>query len=335
MLKPSERKNAKRIRIFAYIGNADEVMYANVININTNKTTDTKEKVERIYCIELKIIPNRFSLLFDGEHLSLYENERLFHCKNCVWDARSGRATSNAQMQDRLRIKHIDNQYFHYDTELQNTNQVIKKGNFFVKLDNNPNATSLYIYETQEYNKAVGTINNAKFSLENGNINLGDNFLDFIESLKNLNTDSAIPLKIAYKKRIIIHIKHTAQTTQPTKAEFSMYIDGNKWAFENSNKHKTSKAYTLERSGPDCITPNLELRILEGRYNAMWHTSKQKHKNNVLKLYNDYLSQDRKILIHSGQYPQNSKGCLLLEEKMGGKNQLKRGVSIIKALFNR
>ncbi|MGX3046036.1 DUF5675 family protein [Helicobacter sp. T3_23-1056] len=336
MLKPNERKNAKRIRIFAYIGDVDGVMYANTININTNKTTGTKERVERIYCVELKVVQNRFSLLFDGEHLTLYENERLFYHKNkpCIWGARSGKATSDTQMQDRLHIKHITNQYFYYDTAFQKNNQVIKEGIFFVKLDNNPNAISLYIYETQECNKAVGTINNVKFSLENGNINLGDNFLDFMESIKNISTDLAIPLKIMYKKRIIIHIKRVSQTTQSTKAEFSMYIDGNKWEFENSNKNKTSKAYVLERSGPDCITPNLELRIPEGRYSVAWHTSSSSYKNNVLKLYNDYLSQGREILIHSGQYPQNSTGCLLLEEKIGGNNRLVRGISIIKALQN-
>ena len=113
-----------------------------------------------------------------------------------------------------------------------------------------------------------------------------------------------------------------------------MCIDGNKWGFENSNKNKTSKAYVLERSGPDCITPDLELRIPEGRYSVAWHTSSENYKSNVLKLYNDYLSQDRAILIHSGENPQNSRGCLLLEEKIGGKNQLERGVSIIKALQN-
>ena len=48
-------------------------------------------------------------------------------------------------MQDRLRIKHTDNEYFHYDTKLQNAKQVIKEGNFFVKLDNNSNATSLFM----------------------------------------------------------------------------------------------------------------------------------------------------------------------------------------------
>ena len=127
-----------------------------------------------------------------------------------------------------------------------------------------------------------------------------------------------------YKKRIIIHIKRVSQTTQSTKAEFSMCIDGNKWGFENSNKNKTSKAYVLERSGPDCITPDLELLIPEGRYSAAWHTSSENYKSNVLKLYNDYLSQDRAILIHSGKNPQNSRGCLLLEEKTFAKNKLTR-----------
>ncbi|TQR51989.1 hypothetical protein DMC01_12615, partial [Campylobacter troglodytis] len=336
MLSLNERKNAKRIRIFAYIGNANEVMYANTINLKTNKTKDTKNRVERIYCVELKILQNRFSLFFDGEHLRLYENERLFYHNNkpCIWDARSSKA-SKAKMQDRLCVKFSDTENFYYDTALQKNKQVVKEGDFFVKFNSSDELTFLELYETKDCVKKIASINELEFNLEYGNINLGTSFLSLIQTLKELNMGSIIPLKISYKKRILIHIKRILQSTRATKAEFSMYIDGKKWEFQNSKKIKTSKAYVLERPGPDCITPNLELRIPEGRYNVAWHTnSNQAYKNKVLKLYNDNVLQARAILIHSGKNAKNSRGCLLLEEKLGKENELERGISIIKALQN-
>ncbi|WP_220272088.1 DUF5675 family protein, partial [Helicobacter didelphidarum] len=108
--------------------------------------------------------------------------------------------------------------------------------------------------------------------------------------------------------------------------------------------------YFLERSGYDCITPNLELRIPEGRYELSWHKSErylnpqgekytnqlrqywkainannEPHKDSkgkirywkpLLNLHNKYLHQDRNILIHSGGKIQDSQGCLLVGEKI-------------------
>ena len=194
---------------------------------------------------------------------------------------------------------------------------------FFVKLQNF--SEDLNIYNNEECTEILGQINNKSFSLENKNINLDGKYSNFIETLKNLlQQDSILPLRVEYKKRIIINIKRNAQTTQSTKAEFSMSIDN----------QIINTAYILERPSPDCITPNIELRIPEGIYNVAWHISKDKHKNHTLKLYNHYIPREREILIHSGKYPQNSQGCLLLEEKIGVENQLQRGQSIIKKIRN-
>ncbi|TQR47399.1 hypothetical protein, partial [Campylobacter troglodytis] len=94
---------------------------------------------------------------------------------------------------------------------------------------------------------------------------------------------------------------------------------------------KWDNHYFLERSGPDCITPNLELRIPEGSYKLSWHKSAkylipqskeykellqiylnelgikdEPHKDNkgrqryykpLLNLHNKYIHKDRNILI--------------------------------------
>ena len=108
--------------------------------------------------------------------------------------------------------------------------------------------------------------------------------------------------------------------------------------------------YFLERSGPDCITPNLELRILEGIYSISWYKSykylnpevdeyknllqtyrdelgikdkshkdsngKERHYKPLLNLHNRYLHKDRHILIHSGGEIKDSSGCLLIGDKL-------------------
>lgn len=58
---------------------------------------------------------------------------------------------------------------------------------------------------------------------------------------------------------------------------------------------KWDNHYFLERSGPDCITTNLELRIQEGIYSISWHKSdkylnpESKEYKNLLKTYTDKL----------------------------------------------
>jgi len=111
-----------------------------------------------------------------------------------------------------------------------------------------------------------------------------------------------------------------------------------------------SNAVFYIRSGYDCITPHLELRIPEGRYELSWHKSErylnpqgekyinqlkqywkeigadnEPHKDSkgkmrywkpLLNLHNKYLHQDRNILIHNGGKIKDSKGCLLIGENI-------------------
>ncbi|TQR39936.1 DUF5675 family protein, partial [Campylobacter troglodytis] len=66
------------------------------------------------------------------------------------------------------------------------------------------------------------------------------------------------------------------------------------------------------RPGPDCIKSGINLRIPEGRYEAQWHSYGLR--KNTLHLYNNFISFNRYILIHKGNTPKDSQGCLLIND---------------------
>ena len=67
--------------------------------------------------------------------------------------------------------------------------------------------------------------------------------------------------------------------------------------------------YFLEPGGPSTTTPNQDKRIPAGSYNIEPYSSNS-YPNNF-RIYNDFVSKERKILIHSGNYHYNTLGCLL------------------------
>lgn len=67
--------------------------------------------------------------------------------------------------------------------------------------------------------------------------------------------------------------------------------------------------YFLEPAGADTRRSGMDRRIPEGDYNLTSHSSK-KYPNHF-KLYNDEVSQSRAILIHPGNSPAHTLGCLL------------------------
>ena len=71
-------------------------------------------------------------------------------------------------------------------------------------------------------------------------------------------------------------------------------------------------AYVLEKNGPCSIAGELKLRIPEGRYEAQWHSYGLR--KNTLHLYNNFVSFNRHILIHKGNTPKDSQGCLLIND---------------------
>ncbi|TQR51988.1 hypothetical protein DMC01_12620 [Campylobacter troglodytis] len=149
-----------------------------------------------------------------------------------------------------------------------------------------------------------------------------------------------IELNIKYQKRILILIERFKETTESTLARMNIYIDNqrvkqngeieNEKGIKPIDDENFPYAYILERNGSDSIGGELKLRIPEGIYDVSWHIGK-KRKNNI-KLYNDFVSPDRYILIHEGYTkensqnqegasPRNTYGCLVIaKERVKDKN---------------
>nr|DAK36327.1 MAG TPA: L,D-transpeptidase catalytic domain [Caudoviricetes sp.] len=68
---------------------------------------------------------------------------------------------------------------------------------------------------------------------------------------------------------------------------------------------------TLEAAGPDTVEPNKDRRIPVGEYNVLWHDS-PKFKERLPLLYNELVPKSRAILIHRGNFPRDTEGCILL-----------------------
>ena len=67
--------------------------------------------------------------------------------------------------------------------------------------------------------------------------------------------------------------------------------------------------FFLEPAGPSTVVANQDRRIPEGSYNLEPFSGATK--KDVFRLYNDQVSKDRYILIHKGNIPDQTKGCLM------------------------
>ena len=70
------------------------------------------------------------------------------------------------------------------------------------------------------------------------------------------------------------------------------------------------RGYTLERPGPSTTTSGLRKRIPAGTYQLQWHNS-ARFKMAVPNLFNKDVPAERLILIHPGNYPDDTDGCIL------------------------
>ncbi len=98
---------------------------------------------------------------------------------------------------------------------------------------------------------------------------------------------------------------------------YTVFIN-RKWQSELSTVSEFSisgtdvNGYILERPGPDTTTSDLRKRIPEGTYYLKWHVSAKFGKHSpVPLLYNSAVAADRYILIHPGNGPDDTDGCLL------------------------
>ena len=87
----------------------------------------------------------------------------------------------------------------------------------------------------------------------------------------------------------------------------------------DSSENVLLNGYTLEPSGPDTTTPNQDKRIPQGEYSLSWHNSPTFSKKLPL-LHNEVVPKERCILIHAGNYPKDTLGCVLVGLKNDGAN---------------
>ena len=74
---------------------------------------------------------------------------------------------------------------------------------------------------------------------------------------------------------------------------------------------KIFSCFTLEPAGGDTTERGKDRRIPAGRYQMEWHNSSRQKRMCPL-LYNELVPKDRYILIHTGNIPQETSGCILL-----------------------
>lgn len=86
---------------------------------------------------------------------------------------------------------------------------------------------------------------------------------------------------------------------------------------KNDDQKVLLRGYTLEPAGPDTVTPNKDRRIPAGVYGAIWSFSPSFQETLPL-LFNDVVPKSRRILIHAGNYPKDTLGCILLGSSFNG-----------------
>ena len=96
--------------------------------------------------------------------------------------------------------------------------------------------------------------------------------------------------------------------------------DGTIGIFElmDERKNKLLGGYTLEPAGEDTTASGQDKRIPQGEYDAEFYRSPRFNRRLPL-LYNDKVSKARKILIHNGNFPQDTLGCILVGDRSDDK----------------
>lgn len=114
---------------------------------------------------------------------------------------------------------------------------------------------------------------------------------------------------------------------------FKEIPDGTLGTFELINGNRSlMSGYTLEPIGEDTIERGMDMRIPQGRYLVAWHKSPRFSRTLPL-LYNKEVPKDRYILIHAGNFPKDTEGCILVGNKYDDKG-VYNSLSTLNALLN-
>lgn len=117
-----------------------------------------------------------------------------------------------------------------------------------------------------------------------------------VEAIKLIPKSSKPKVSDPQKEGYVIEVVRFKQTARSTISKFSC----------NWNK---ITGYMLEPAGPETKEANKNRRIPAGLYNLIPHTGAKYKK--VVRLYNENVPQSRAILIHQGNSPKDTIGCLL------------------------
>ena len=116
------------------------------------------------------------------------------------------------------------------------------------------------------------------------------------------------PLTLSAFEKLLTQLPKSATKRQIKLVRFKQTRSSttSKVTIEDSN----FQGFILEPAGPSTVTPNLDRRIPTGIYKLSAYSSAKFP--NVYLLRNDQVSASRLILIHSGNSPKDTLGCLLI-----------------------
>ena len=116
------------------------------------------------------------------------------------------------------------------------------------------------------------------------------------------------PLTLSAFEKLLTQLPKSATKRQIKMVRFKQTSSSttSKVTIEDSN----FQGFILEPAGPSTATANLDRRIPTGAYKIAPYTSAKY--SNVFVLTNDQVSYDRRILIHSGNSPKDTLGCLII-----------------------
>lgn len=121
---------------------------------------------------------------------------------------------------------------------------------------------------------------------------------------------------------MLIKIDRFKEIIDGTLGELTIYSDKGTKLFQ---------CYTLEPEGDDCVECGLDKRIPAGEYKLNWHNS-AKFKTKLPRLYNDLVSPSRYILIHAGNYANDTEGCVLVGSSWDNKGVYGSKAALAKVL---